>query len=232
ALSQCRSIRTASVLRPRNTSHASNGPATAPIAFWWYASRSARSSSWTTSAPPTTSEWPPQYLVVEWTTTSAPSASGCCRYGVANVLSTTSSAPASRAIAPNAAMSAMFSSGLVGVSTQMTRVSCRTAARTAATSVTGAAVHDTSHRSSTPATRRYVPPYASSGSTRWSPGRSSARSRVSSAAMPLANANARVPSSSAARHSSSALRVGLAVRLYSYPARRTPTPSWAYVLVA
>jgi hypothetical protein len=33
------------------------------------------------------------YLVVEWTTASAPSASGCWRYGDANVLSTTSSAP-------------------------------------------------------------------------------------------------------------------------------------------
>ena len=38
------------------------------------------------------------YLVVECTTTSAPRASGCCRYGLAKVLSTTSRAPAPCAI--------------------------------------------------------------------------------------------------------------------------------------
>ena len=36
--------------------------------------------SWPTK-PPMRSEWPPRYFVVEWTTTSAPSSSGCCRYG-------------------------------------------------------------------------------------------------------------------------------------------------------
>ena len=50
----------------------------------------------------------------ECTTTSAPSASGCWRYGDANVLSTTSSAPASCATAASASMSPMLSSGLVG----------------------------------------------------------------------------------------------------------------------
>ena len=93
ALLSCRSIRTASVLSPRSVSHASNGPATAPDAFWWNRTASARfvvpvgasspTGSWapsaTTSAPPTTSECPPMYFVVECTTTSAPSASGCCR---------------------------------------------------------------------------------------------------------------------------------------------------------
>jgi hypothetical protein len=44
--------------------------------------------------PPITSECPPRYFVVEWTTTSAPSSSGLWRYGVANVLSTTTMAPA------------------------------------------------------------------------------------------------------------------------------------------
>ena len=92
ALAQCRSMRTPSVLMPRSTSQASNGPATAPIAFWWKASCSASSASAVTSAPPTTSECPPRYFVVECTTTSAPSASGCCRYGEAKVLSTTSRA--------------------------------------------------------------------------------------------------------------------------------------------
>ena len=34
ALAQCRSMRTASVLMPRRTSQASNGPGTPPAAFW------------------------------------------------------------------------------------------------------------------------------------------------------------------------------------------------------
>jgi len=60
-----------------------------------------------------------------------------------------------------------------------------------------------------------VPPYASSGITTWSPGPHTLRTRVSSAARPEANANARSPSSSAARLPSRAVRVGFADRLYS-----------------
>src|SRR5215469_2628884 len=104
------------------------------IAFWWNASCSPSSASRRMSAPPTTSLCPPRYFVVECTTTSAPSASGCCRYGEANVLSTTSSAPASWAMSASAAMSAMPSSGLVGVSHHTTRVVGRSAARTASRS--------------------------------------------------------------------------------------------------
>ena len=65
-----------------------------------------------------TSECPPRYFVVEWTTMSAPRSSGVCRYGVANVLSTTSRAPAAWAASATAAMSTMFSSGFVGDSIQ------------------------------------------------------------------------------------------------------------------
>src|SRR5215475_13295581 len=125
AFAQCRSIRTASVFTPRSTSQLSNGPGTAPMAFWWYASRSPRPGSATTSAPPTTSECPPRYFVVECRTTSAPSASGCCRYGEAKVLSTTSSAPCPWASPASAVMSAIPSSGLVGVSHQTIRVGDR-----------------------------------------------------------------------------------------------------------
>ena len=82
-------MRTASVFTPRRVSHASNGLGTEPTAFWVNSSCSASASSEVISAPPTTSEWPPMYLVVECSTTSAPSASGDCRYGEANVLSTT-----------------------------------------------------------------------------------------------------------------------------------------------
>ena len=44
------------------------------------------------------SEWPFKYFVVECRTTSAPNWSGCWKNGVANVLSTTNSAFARRAM--------------------------------------------------------------------------------------------------------------------------------------
>ncbi len=78
------------------------------------------------------------YLVVECTTTSAPRASGCCRYGEAKVLSTTRVAPASCAACAIAPMSATASRGLVGVSSQTTlAVRSARARRTAAGSDTG-----------------------------------------------------------------------------------------------
>ena len=58
------------------------------------------------------------YFVVECSATSAPSASGCWRYGVAKVLSTTTVAPTPCAISDAAAMSTMLSAGFVGVSSQ------------------------------------------------------------------------------------------------------------------
>ena len=54
-----------------------------------------------------------------------------------------------------------------------------------------------------------------SGMTTWSPGEQVTRTSASSAAIPDANATARSPNSSAAKHRSSALRVGFAVREYS-----------------
>ncbi len=53
---------------------------------------------------------------------SAPSSSGRWRYGVANVLSTTTIAPTSCAASAAARMSTMFSNGFVGVSSQTSRV--------------------------------------------------------------------------------------------------------------
>ncbi len=155
------------------------------------------------------------YLVVECTTTSAPRASGRWRYGDANVLSTTSRASPSWATCASAAMSAMPSSGFVGVSTMIARVSGRMAARTAATSASGTASYVTFHREKTLEISRNVPPYASFGMMMWSPGLQIVRSRVSSAAIPEAKARPRTPPSIAARHSSSAERLGLPVRLYS-----------------
>ena len=65
------------------------------------------------------------YLVVECNTMSAPRGNGCCSAGEAKVLSTntfTSPLPASDATEQMPAMSAIVSSGLVGVSTQISFV--------------------------------------------------------------------------------------------------------------
>lgn len=114
-----------------------------------------------------------------------------------------------------AAMSVMPSSGFDGVSTQIALVRGVSAARTALTSEVSATENSTPQREATFANRRNVPPYASFGMTTWSPGVSSVRRRQSSAARPDAKASPRRPPSSAARFSSSAVRVGLALRLYS-----------------
>src|SRR5918999_5055296 len=76
-----------------------------------------------TTAPPTTSEWPPMYLVVEWTTMSAPRDNGFWKYGEAKVLSTATIAPRSRAMAESSATSERVSIGLVGVYLQSSLVS-------------------------------------------------------------------------------------------------------------
>ena len=97
--------------------------------------------------------------MVECTTTSAPSASGRCRYGVAKVLSTTTIAPASCAICATAAMSVIFMSGLLGVSSQTTLVaSGRMAWRTASRSLISTVESETPHGTKTRLTRRCEPP--------------------------------------------------------------------------
>ena len=82
------------------------------------------------TAPPTTSLWPLMYLVVECTTRSAPSLSGCCQAGDRKVLSTTTSAPAALPSIATAAISVSRSSGLLGVSTHS--IAAGLAARAAA----------------------------------------------------------------------------------------------------
>ena len=76
ALASCWRMRNARVLVPRRASQQSNGPGTAPDAFWMNPSRSARAPLLVTSIPPTMSLWPFRYLVVECSTMSAPSSSG------------------------------------------------------------------------------------------------------------------------------------------------------------
>ena len=84
------------------------------------------------SAPATTSEWPFRYLVAECITTSAPSASGRVKTGVAQVESTASRAPAAWAIRAAPAMSLTPQSGLLGVSSQISFVAPGLTARSSA----------------------------------------------------------------------------------------------------
>src|SRR5690606_6094119 len=72
-----------------------------------------------TNTPPTISLWPLMYLVVECTTMSAPSASGCCNTGDKKVLSTTTSACNFFANWHTARTSVICNSGLDGVSSQI-----------------------------------------------------------------------------------------------------------------
>ena len=95
---------------------------------------SCSAGSATTTAPPIASEWPPRYFVVECTTAPAPHSSGRWWTGVANVLSTATSTPSPTA-SITATMSTTLSVGFVGVSTQISFVSGRIAARTASMSV-------------------------------------------------------------------------------------------------
>jgi len=111
----------------------SNGPGTAPTAFWTNLSRSYQSCERVTATPPITSEWPLRYFVVECTMKSAPSSKGLWLAGVANVLSTATSAFRRRASTPS--MSTTFSRGFVGLSTQISRVSSRIASSRARRSV-------------------------------------------------------------------------------------------------
>ena len=98
------------------------------------------------------------YLVVECNTISAPSFSGCCSAGEAKVLSTKTFAPDAPATSTMAGMSAIDSSGLVGVSTQIRRVWPVIAARTASRSASGTGVCCTPHPRKTLSMSRKVPP--------------------------------------------------------------------------
>src|SRR5690606_39510457 len=81
-------MRTCSVRKPRNVSQESNGAPVTPQQLAHHASSVTSAAVAATTVPPTTSEWPLRYLVVEWTTKSAPSVIGFCSAGERKVLST------------------------------------------------------------------------------------------------------------------------------------------------
>ena len=77
--------------------------------------------------PPTLSLWPFRNFVVLWTTRSAPKSIGRWTYGLANVLSTTTTTSRACAISQAAVRSVSRSVGLVGVSRNSIRVAGRIA---------------------------------------------------------------------------------------------------------
>ena len=92
------------------------GESTAPETSWDWVIRAAISSSSVLTTPPSRSPCPARYLVADCTTTSAPRASGRCRYGVRKVLSTTTYAPFRWASSATRTMSVTRRVGLAGVS--------------------------------------------------------------------------------------------------------------------
>ena len=134
ALASCKAILACRVRRPRSVRKLSKAAPVTPVALahqascWWSSADAA------TTAPPMTSLWPLRYLVVEWTTMSAPSASGCCSTGDRKVLSTATFAPALRASATVAATSVIRSNGLLGDSIQTSAAGRSSAAASAAAS--------------------------------------------------------------------------------------------------
>ena len=120
-------MRSARVFTPRRQSQQSNGPGTAPAAFWTNCSRSEAASSLLITTPPTMSLWPFRYFVVLCTTRCAPSSIGRWKKGVMNVLSTTRRAFFERVSFASARRSEMIMEGLVGVSMKSIRVAGRKA---------------------------------------------------------------------------------------------------------
>ena len=91
-------------------------------------------------------------------TKSAPRDRGCCRIGVANVLSTMTAAPRSWAAAHTARRSTTSSDGLVGLSTTTAFVRGPASEPSRARSAGGTIRDVTPRDGSTSRTRRVVPP--------------------------------------------------------------------------
>ena len=194
---------------PRSSSHASNGPSTAPRLARSCRMRAHDSSARAvTSAPASTSEWPLSCFVAECMTRSAPSRSGRHSTGVATVPSTTTRAPASRAISAVAAMSVSTQVGFDGVSTQTMRVEPgRRARRRASWSPFGTRSSAKRPVDARCCSQLRMVQYISAGATTWSPGASVSKTVVA-AAIPEPKSSASWPSSRRASSASQRSYVG------------------------
>ena len=164
-----------------------------------------------TTTPPSTSPWPARYLVTLCTLKCAPNSRGRASSGVAKVLSTTSAAPTSLAMAATRSISPTRSSGLEMLSITMhPGWASATTARKAARSQMSAKRTLTPEGSNTFISRLTVAPYMALAATMERRRSVSAlRIAVCSAAMPDAQARAASPPSSAHISSSSAAADGL-----------------------
>ena len=140
---------------------------------------------------------------------SAPKTTGRCSAGVAKQLSTASIAPALCAKSASAAMSQTSVRGLVGVSTNSSRVLLWTAACQAPKSVWDTKVDDTPKRAKSVPISRIVEPNMDREHRIWSPVLSSAKHIIKIADMPDAVPMAASVPSKAARRCSKLLTVGL-----------------------
>ena len=145
-------------------------------------------------------------FVAECTTTSAPSVSGRCARGVANVLSTTTNAPAARPATHSTGRSATSSSGFVGDSSHSTWAPAA-AAIIAPVSVTSTGMTTQRPFASSAASSARTPAYESVGTTIFDPV-GSVSSTAAHAPMPDENATA-LPPSRAPRTSSKACQVAV-----------------------
>ena len=136
ALAQWACMRTLRVSRPLMNSQALNGLSVGP-AVRRKPTTSCISLAEPATTPPRQRPWPSMYLVAEWMTISAPSASGFCSTGVQKQLSTASSAPWAWATSASAAMSTSSASGLDGDSTMNSLVFGLQAAAQASRSASG-----------------------------------------------------------------------------------------------
>ena len=109
-------MRSFNVSSPFRMTHALNGLNVGPALRRNVVSGSCTSARLPSTAPPSTRPCPSRYLVAEWITMSAPSATGRCNAGVQKQLSTASRAPMRRESALSAVTSTISVSGLEGVS--------------------------------------------------------------------------------------------------------------------
>jgi hypothetical protein len=129
--------------------------------------------------------------------------------GLGTVLSITSGTPCACATSAVRAMSSTTRLGLPRLSAKTARVLGRIAAANASGFVASTNVVSTPNFFRFTASIVTVPPYSAPAATMWSPLCSIVISAIASAAMPLADATAARPRSSAATRSSSAATVGL-----------------------
>ena len=163
-------------------------------------------------APPIVVPWPQMNLVAECTTMSAPKSIGRHKYGLGNVLSTTSGMPLSCAMLATASMSSTSIFGLPSVSAKMHLVFGPMALRIASWLPMSTKLALMPILRNCTSNWLMVPPYRVLEATNSSPASISETSAMCCAAWPEAVATAPMPFSNAAMRSSNTATVGFMMR--------------------